>query len=167
MWTRLSWVDGPWRGRLALAPRPRGGDWLDGEVAHWHREGIGAVVSLLTPEEEADLDLRREEQVVTAQGLEFFSFPIPDREIPHSDAAMTVLIERLDQILSAGRNVMIHCRQGVGRSGLVSACLLVLKGFSPDAAVQILSDSRGVTIPETAEQRQWIDYYAGVTPGAR
>jgi len=28
MLTELHWVDGPWPGRLAVAARPRGGDWL-------------------------------------------------------------------------------------------------------------------------------------------
>ena len=52
MWTELYWVDGPWLGKLALAARPRGGDWLEDEMANWRRAGIDTVLSLLTPEEE-------------------------------------------------------------------------------------------------------------------
>jgi hypothetical protein len=43
---------------------------------------------------------------------------------------------------------------------LVAACLLVKKGMSPGAAVELLSAARGLTVPETAEQRDWIDHYA-------
>jgi hypothetical protein len=50
-WTNLYWVDGPWPGKLALAARPRGGDWLGDEVVSWKRNGVDAVLSLLTPEE--------------------------------------------------------------------------------------------------------------------
>ena len=32
MGTKLYWVDGPWLGKLALAARPRGGDWLCDEL---------------------------------------------------------------------------------------------------------------------------------------
>ena len=33
MWTSLYWIDGPWKGKLALSGRPRGGDWLKDETA--------------------------------------------------------------------------------------------------------------------------------------
>ena len=53
--SRLFWIDDPWpyTGRLAIAARPRGGDWLQDELASW-RDVLGAggvVVSLLTAEE--------------------------------------------------------------------------------------------------------------------
>jgi hypothetical protein len=45
--TELHWVDGPWRGKLALAARPRGGDWLRNEISSWLGSGVATVVSLL------------------------------------------------------------------------------------------------------------------------
>src|SRR5436309_9794359 len=36
---RLYWINDPWPGKLALAARPRGGDWLPDEVADWKRAG--------------------------------------------------------------------------------------------------------------------------------
>lgn len=44
-WTKLHGVNGPWAGKLALAPRPRGGDWLEDELACWRQEGVDEVVS--------------------------------------------------------------------------------------------------------------------------
>src|SRR5881409_3527498 len=78
MWTELHWVDGPWPGKLALAARPRGGDWLQEEIASWHGAGIDTVLSLLTPEEEQSLDLTNEASVVKARGMNFMQLPIPD-----------------------------------------------------------------------------------------
>ena len=46
----LYWIVGPWRGRLAIAARPRGGDWLDDELSGWRQAGIDVVVSLLENE---------------------------------------------------------------------------------------------------------------------
>ncbi len=54
----------------------------------------------------------------------------------------------------------MHCRQGIGRSGLVAARLLAKKGTSPGAAIEMVSAARGLAVPETAEQREWIDRYA-------
>jgi protein-tyrosine phosphatase len=156
----LYWLDGPWRGRLALAARPRGGDWLRDDIANWKRAGIDTVLSLLTPDEERDLDLRGEAAQAKSQGMEFDSFPIPDRQIPRSEAKLTGVLEKANRTLSQGKNVVVHCRQGIGRSGLVAACLLVRCGMSPGAAVELVSGARGESVPETSEQRDWIDHYA-------
>ena len=156
----LYWIEGPWRGRLALAARPRGGDWLEDEIADWQRSGIGAVLSLLTPEEDQDLDLRDEETETRRSGLEFLSFPIPDRHVPRLEARFGEIVEEVNSRLSSGKNVVVHCRQGIGRSGLVAACLLIKNGMSPGAAIDTVSAARGLVVPETSEQRDWIERYA-------
>lgn len=165
MSTELHWVDGPWPGKLAMASRPRGGDWLEDEMAAWRQAGIDTVLSLLTPEEARDLDLKREPQEVRTQGMKFASLPIPDREVPNSESEVSAALDRLDADLAAGRNVVIHCRQGIGRTGLVAACLLIAKGLTPEVAVKTLSAARGNQVPETTEQRRWIDHYAAVLAG--
>jgi protein-tyrosine phosphatase len=164
-WTELHWVSGPWSGKLALAPRPRGGDWLEDELAAWRLEGVDEVVSLLTSDEEESLDLEKEPSLVKEQGMKFVSFPIVDRQVPGSQSELTGMLEKLNADLSSGKNVLIHCRQGVGRTGLVAACLLVTKGWDPAKAVEQISSSRGVSVPETGEQRRWIDHYAAVLAG--
>jgi protein-tyrosine phosphatase len=156
----LYWLDGPWPGKLAMAARPRGGDWLRYDLSSWKRQGVDTVLSLLTPEEETDLDLGPEAGEATRLGMDFASFPIPDRQIPKSEAKWALILEKVAGILSDGKNVVVHCRQGIGRSGLVAACLLVRRGLSPGAAVEMVSAARGVPVPETSEQRDWIDHYA-------
>jgi protein-tyrosine phosphatase len=159
----LHWLEGPWQGRLAIAPCPRGDDWLEDEIANWKRAGIGGVLSLLTSEEEQELGLSAERNEVTRQGIEFTSFPIGDRRVPVSETPFAWTIEKLDHELESGKNVLVHCRQGIGRSGLVAACLLIGRGLSPGAAVNAVSAARGTTIPDTDEQREWIDHYAVAT----
>lgn len=154
------WVDGPWPGKLAISARPRGGDWLPDEIANWKRLGINAIFSLLTPEEEKDLDLRDEAQESRRAGLSFLSFPIQDRGVPRSEMELNKTLTRATDILSASQNLLVHCRQGIGRSGLFAACLLVRAGMSPSAAVDSLSAARGLPVPETSDQRSWIERYA-------
>ncbi|MFY9559634.1 MAG: dual specificity protein phosphatase family protein [Terriglobales bacterium] len=165
--TKLHWVEGPWPGRLALASRPRGGDWLKEEMSAWRQSGIDTVVSFLTPDEEQDLDLKSEAREVRHRGMKFVPFPIPDRQVPNSEAALAAVLERIDTDLSSGKNVVIHCRQGIGRTGLVAACMLVTKGLSPGAAVESVKAGRGNPVPETEEQRRWIDHYAATLAGAK
>jgi protein-tyrosine phosphatase len=158
--TKLYWIDGPWPGKLAVASRPRGGDWLRDEIASWREAGVDTVLSLLTSEEEQSLELQHEANELKALRMGFLSLPIPDRQIPSSETEVAAMLEKLNARLSSGRNVLIHCRQGVGRSGLMAACLLISRGLDSGAAIQTVSKARGVPVPETREQRQWIDHYA-------
>jgi hypothetical protein len=54
----IFWIDGPWRGRLAIVTRPRGGDWLEDDMTSWRRAGLDLIVSLLTADESAELGVR-------------------------------------------------------------------------------------------------------------
>lgn len=150
------WVPGPWSGRLAILPRPRGGDWLRDEVRMWREVGLGVVTSLLTREEEAELELRDEEAIAREQGLGFHAFPIPDRGVPESRRETAELIRVLEKALTSGRNVAIHCRQGVGRSALIAASLLAAAGQDAEQAFVNIETARGAPVPDTAEQREWV-----------
>jgi protein-tyrosine phosphatase len=167
MSTKLHWIDGSWPGKLAISSRPRGGDWLADDILRWKRDGATAVVSLLTEEERCDLELANEAAEAERSGVKFLQFSIPDRQVPESDAGVISFLEKLDRELGSGKNVVIHCRQGVGRSGLMAAILLIMKGLSPGAAIESVSAARGVQIPETAEQRRWIDRYATLFAGSK
>src|SRR5712692_5424259 len=112
MRTELYWVEGSWPGRLAIMPRPRGGDWLEDEIRSWRRSGVDVVVSLLTPDEVADFDLTDEGALCQANDMQYVSFPINDRGVPASRESASVLVARLADFLKAGKNVAIHCRQG-------------------------------------------------------
>jgi protein-tyrosine phosphatase len=167
MSTRLYWADGPWSGKLALAARPRGGDWLDEEIAGWRDAGVDTVVSLLTRDEEQELDLKGEKHAGKRMGMKFVSLPILDRQVPKDEPEVRMSVENVNTDLSSGKNVVIHCRQGVGRSGLLASCLLITKGLSPGAAIDSVTAARGVPIPETDEQRRWIDHYAANLTSAK
>ena len=160
MRTEIYWIEGPWRGRLAILPRPRGGDWLEDEVLAWQREGIRVVVSALTKEEISELDLKRESELCEANGIHYIAFPIEDRGVPSSIRATAELVQRLDKRLAEGENVAIHCRQGVGRSALLAACLLTVAGVDPSTALERVRVARGCGVPDTTEQRQWISQFA-------
>jgi protein-tyrosine phosphatase len=160
MSTKLYWIGGPWPGKLAIAARPRGGDWLVDELRDWQRVGVSTALSLLTSDEEQDLDLTAESRIAKHEGLKFLSLPIPDRQVPASPSQIAPFLEELDGDLVSGKNAVIHCRQGVGPSGMIASCLLVMRGRDPGSVVIELERVRGTSVPETVEQRQWIDLYA-------
>src|SRR5439155_21377586 len=127
------------------------------------RSGIDTVVSLLTTDEVADLGLADEAACCHEHGIEFVSFPIPDRGVPASPRQMSELVGRIAGKLAEGRNVGVHCRQGIGRSALLIACVLIAGGSTPEAAFERIAAARGLPVPDTDEQRRWVfDHTAAV-----
>lgn len=136
------WIPGPWRGRLGIVPRPRGAEWLADETRAWREAGIDVVVSLLEPDEEVDLDLTGESSSSTASGIDFRSFPIPDRSVPKSREAMAELADHMVDALRSGKTVAVHCRQGIGRSAMIAAAALISGGLNAETAVNAIRQSR-------------------------
>lgn len=156
----LYWVDAPLAGRLAVAPRPRAADWLAGEIQSWKRSGVDTVVSLLCDDEIVDVGLESEAPLCMAQGIEFLRLPILDRGVPQSIADARTFVEGLVRRLSEGRAVLIHCRAGIGRTGMIAACCLTASGMSPDEAFERIAKARGTQVPDTEEQRRWANEFA-------
>ncbi|HEU5458840.1 MAG TPA: dual specificity protein phosphatase family protein [Pyrinomonadaceae bacterium] len=157
------WIEGPWPGKLAILARPRGEDWLEDEVVGWKNSGVNVVVSLLTRDEDYELGLLDECKLVQRHGLTFISFPISDYSVPTSTGEIRQLVSNLEQSLKRGDSVGIHCRQGIGRSSLVAACVLVTSGESPSLAFEHISSARGRSVPDTPEQRNWVTAFASET----
>lgn len=142
--------------RLAIMPRPRNGEWLADEISGWHRLGLRCVVSLLEIDESRELGLADEESLCGAAGLKFLSFPIPDRGVPRDHTGFAGLVDTLAERLRSGDSVGIHCRAGIGRSGLLGACILGALEVPPEYAFAMLSRARGVTVPDTDAQVDWV-----------
>ena len=66
-----------------------------------------------------------------------------------------VASERLRAHLDAGENIVVHCRGGLGRAGMISARLLVETGIDPDVAMARVRTARRGAI-ETSGQEHWV-----------
>jgi predicted protein tyrosine phosphatase len=145
---------------LAIMPRPRAGDWLEDEIASWHRADIRTVVSLLEPYEVDELGLKDEARLCASNGIEFVSFPIPDRGVPTSHGALSQLVLPLVSKVKDGQMVAVHCRAGIGRSAVVAAGILLRAGIPFSKVFPALSRARGVAVPDTEAQAEWVQAYA-------
>ena len=153
-------IDGPWPGRLAILSRPRGNEWLRDEIQGWVASEVGVIVSLLTNDETSDLGLTDESKFAAELGVQFISYSIPDYGVPVSATTFRGLIDHLSDLLSSGKSIGIHCRQGIGRSSLLAACLLSYFNVSVDEAFRQIQAARRTSVPDTAEQRQWVNTFS-------
>ena len=118
--------------------------------------GFHQVVSLLEPAEADALGLAQEAELVTAQSMEFISYAIPDMGLPTRGDDFARLAQNLFTRIDAGTNTLIHCRGGIGRSGLLAAAVLLLAGKDVEAAFALVSLMRGRRVPETEQQGAWL-----------
>lgn len=141
-------------GRLAVVTRP-GTETIDEELAELRRAGFDRLVSVLSEPELTELGLRGERAAAEAAGLAFDWHPVNDFSVP-TDAAFVAGLRELHGRLGNGAAIAAHCRGSVGRSPLLIASLLVLDGLSPDDAWRAVSEARGLAVPDTDEQRRWM-----------
>jgi hypothetical protein len=152
---RLFWVEGIPAVRIAVAERPRGGDWLDDEMHAFRREGLDILVSALQPREERETWLEREAEAAAAAGIEFVPLPIGNLLAPAREAALPVL-HRLAAEVANGRSLAAHCHASQGRGPTIIASLLALLGHHPDDTWPRIRLARGLVVPDTDAQRRWV-----------
>lgn len=64
--------------------------------------------------------------------IEYHRFPIRDRSLPESVEYMYTVLDVLRDNENRGRISAVHCRGGIGRTGMVVGCWLVQSGLAHD-----------------------------------
>ena len=145
--------------RIGVMPRPRGGDWLGGDLRSAREQGFSVIVSLLTDDEQRELKLQHECTLCGDLGLTFRRWPITDLSVPELNDETIAFLAGIRQLYAAGNSIAIHCRAGMGRSPMIAACVMLSPNCSAHVAFHKLSGARGFTVPETPEQREWAASY--------
>jgi ADP-ribosylglycohydrolase len=91
-------------------------------------------------------------------------FAITDHELPSSPEFFDDVIAAIDADLSEGRRIYLHCRAGIGRTGMAVGCYLIHRGLDGKAAFDRLQElwqrcarSRSwPSVPETEEQIRYL-----------
>ncbi len=157
----IYWIETAGPGGVALMPCPCGGVRLEEDLRSLRREErVDVLVSLLETDEAWELELADEARLAEAEGMEFVSHPIPDHSVPEDEDAAGRLVRRLAGRVSSGKRVAVHCRAGIGRSATIAGCILAAAGVPLDRIFERLMEARGFPVPETDEQRAWLERFA-------
>lgn len=97
-------------------------------------------------------------RVLAEAGIAWLHLPIRDFSGPDgaSRDAWPELARRLHAILDRGGGVLLHCRGGKGRSGMIAMRLMVERGEPAAAALAQLRAARPGAV-ETAGQLAWAE----------
>lgn len=126
--------------------------------------GTHSLVTLLEDHEMDLLHIHPLLREAQAWALEALHLPIRDVDVPTAaqqaqvkNLACAIRVRRED-----GRNVVVHCRGGLGRSGILAACVLTLYCLPVDSAIDVVRSARAGAI-ETYAQEQYVRTYATQT----
>ena len=144
-------------GMAGLCPMPSSPQARAG-LRNWHP----AIVISMTPADElaahgcADLP-----DWLGMHGIDWAAMPVADFGAPQADAGWPELANRLHALLDSGGRVLVHCRGGCGRSGMILLRLMTERGEEGQAALARLRAARPCAV-ETEGQMAWA--VAGAMP---
>lgn len=147
-------IDAP--GALAIATPPRGGDWLTDDLECLALDGVDTLVSMLCIDEQVELGLENEGALCALHGLHYSSVPVPDLASPPDSDRFLAAVRDISSLLRAGQTVAVHCQQSTGRSGLLAVSVAVALGATLERALDDVSTARGVRVPDTQAQLDWL-----------
>jgi len=154
-------------GILALTGLPgSGGDYAE-DLSHIRDWRPALVISMTTGPEMAAAGAADLGADLQAMGCRWVHLPVPDFDAPPEAiiAKWSPVSQSALQALAGGGRVLVHCRGGCGRSGMVALRLMLESGEAPEAALARLRAVRPCAV-ETDAQMRWARAGAVVTwPG--
>lgn len=120
--------------------------------------GVERLVCLLAAEELHCLGIPDLLSEAEAYGITPEHLPIPDDGLPESLEAFSALVNKLINVVSSGETVLIHCKGGRGRTGMLAAACLVQLGFSPEDAIALVRQVRSGAL-SSAMQRDFVHQF--------
>jgi hypothetical protein len=146
--------------RFLAGEHPFGEDPLDAQdrFAALRAAGIDFFLDL------TEIGERPAYQRLLHRSARYVRFPIVDCGVPVQDEQMRQIQAAIRAALAEDRTLYIHCRAGIGRTGLVVGCYLADDGLRGDAALKKLNklwrhSGRSMTwpaLPQTDEQANYI-----------
>lgn len=133
---------------------------LAGDLSTLKEMEYNHVLCLLTEDEFDRYGVLELKQAYAEQGFQVRYLPIPDQGTTRPDAMNAALLW-MDDLVQNGKNVLIHCVGGLGRSGTVAACYLT-EYFQLDAdeAIEFVRQARSRRAVENNRQAEFVHDYA-------
>ncbi|WP_426992815.1 cyclin-dependent kinase inhibitor 3 family protein [Methylomonas sp. CM2] len=119
-------------------------------IAAW---GAKLILTLVEPAELTALKVPQLGHEIRRRGIEWLHLPIADYSVPTQAFEQQWLTQGADirQRLRKGDDLLVHCKGGLGRAGMIAARLLVELGMDPEAAIHAVRHARKGAIETPAQ----------------
>ena len=93
--------------------------------------------------------------------IKYKRMPIQDMSTPEK-TEMEEILNYIDQEISAGEKIYVHCLRGLGRTGIVIGCYLVRHGETGEKAIKKIASlrknlpNRWLQSPQTDMQKEFV-----------
>ena len=84
-------------------------------------------------------------------GIDVVWYPIEDTSTPKDEVDYFLFVAKVVQTAINGYNIVIHCRGGIGRTGMTASCCLVNLGLDPYDAILHVRHARKGTITRQSQ----------------
>ena len=145
---------------LGMSPLPGlTGDFLADveKIFNWNPT---TILSLTPKEEMEDLGASDFVSMIAKERISWVHFPIKDFSIV--DQQQEVLWEKISKNINLqinnGNRILVHCRGGCGRTGMIVLRFMIEFGEDPEKALERLRVIRPCAI-ETLDQENWAKFY--------
>jgi len=137
---------------------------LSNDLEDIRRWGACSIVTLLERHEFGRLGVSGLGKAIEALAINWYQMPIRDMQAPAEEFedAWASHAPALRSQLQAGERILIHCRQGRGRTGTVAASLLVDSGVGPADAITTVRSVAPACISSPVQE----DYILGLQSGS-
>lgn len=134
---------------------------LDMDIKRLRDElGIDRLVCLLEEPEMAELGnadlLLKAEQA----GMRTVHFPVDDHGKPASMQRFKEVVSSVTAAIDAGETVLIHCKGGRGRTGMLAAACLVEQGYTVETAIDTVRQYREGALTAAIKRDAVYEYAA-------
>jgi len=119
--------------------------------------GAQCVITLMESDELTQLKVVDIGEQIQSRGIQWRHLPIADFSTPSQHFEQRWITEgaEIRRLLSDGVDILVHCKGGLGRAGMISARLLVELGMDPKQAIRAVRRARPGTI-ETFSQLELV-----------
>ena len=142
-------------GSIFLGRAPGYGSDRHSDFREIRSNGISKIYCLQEEEEllylsngQENIESRRES--LSNLGIELVHSPVKDFGVPSKEQAAE-LADSILRDVKSGKNVLVHCMGGLGRTGTIAACVLVRTGIAPGDAVKAVRAVRPGTLETDAQ----------------
>ena len=146
------------------------GEYPTGREAQLTAEGRARVQSLVSAGIDCFIDLTEAGEgpayeTLLPKGVMYLRHAIRDHDVPRRQSQMRRIQDDIAEALAGGRSLYVHCRAGIGRTGLTAGCFLVEQGRDGDEALreinllwtqQCARAASWPAIPQTPQQADYI-----------